>query len=118
MKAQIRRLHSPDVADFESHTPERHDDFSILVQVLAGPEGADGEESFDIEVTTPKHIARRIRDTGLVQGRHLLIVDSFDWRAIVQWIERAVSRCDGSTWDEVAVKLSRVGRWEFEDYDA
>lgn len=116
MKAQIRQLHSPDVARLEDHCPEQHDDFAILIQVLAGPAGAEGAESFDIEVVTPKRLAARIRETGPVGGRHLLIVNHYDYESIARWIERAVSSCEGSDWNEVAEKLGRFGRWEFEDY--
>jgi hypothetical protein len=51
-----------------------------------------------------------------MSGRHLLLVERFDANAIQRWIERAVAGCIGSTWREVAEKLSRIGHWEFEDY--
>jgi hypothetical protein len=31
-------------------------------------------------------------------------------------MRRLVERCSGATWQEIAVKVSRIGYWEFEDY--
>ena len=116
MRAQIRRLHTPDEDSLDSFDPERDDDFSLLVQVIVGPDSAEGEESFDLEIITPKELARRIAQTGPICGRHYLIVNRFDSEQIRRWIENAVSSCTGRDWGEVASKLSRIARWEFEDY--
>ena len=116
MRAEVRRLHSPDVLDLRGYTPPVSDDFSVLIQILAGPLGLDGEESFDIEVLTPKRLASRVAQKGPVSGCHLLIVECFDYASIEKWIHRAVTSCEGSDWQEVAERLGRVGRWEFEDY--
>jgi len=116
MRAQIQRLHTPDVEDLASFTPDDVGDFALLVQIIVGPEGSEGEESFDLEVITLKELARRVDRAGLVSGRHLLVVDRFDANEIRTWIEKAVSACSGRDWDEVALRLSRIGHWEFEDY--
>ena len=50
MRAQLKRLHSPDVWDLKSFKPDGP--FSILVEAMAGPVDAPGEESFDIIVCT------------------------------------------------------------------
>lgn len=75
MRAEVRRLHSPDVLDLRGYTPPVSDDFSVLIQILAGPLGLDGEESFDIDVLTPKRLASRVAQKGPVSGCHLLIVE-------------------------------------------
>jgi len=116
VRAEVRRLHSPDVPDLRVYDPPVGDDFSVLIQILAGPVGSDGEESFDIEVVTPKRLASRVAQKGPLNGRHLLIVESFDYATVERWIQRAVAACEGSDWRQVAECLARVGRWEFEDY--
>jgi hypothetical protein len=116
LRAEVRRLHSPDVPDLRGYTPPAGDDFSVLIQIFAGPVGSDGEESFDIEVVTPNRLASRAAEKGPISGRHLLIVESFDYASIERWIRAAVAACDGSDWAQVADRLARIGRWEFEDY--
>ena len=116
MRAQIKRLHTPDVDALAAFIPDRDDEFSLLVQVIVGPEGAEGEESFDIEIVTPKELTRRIAQTGPICGRHYLIVNRFDSGQIQRWIEKAVSSCTGRDWGEIASKLARIGHGEFEDY--
>ena len=116
MRAQIRRLHTPDAADLSSFEPEDDTNFSLLVQVIVGPSDSEGEESFDVEVITPKQLAARVERSGPISGRHLLVVSRFDSKKIRRWIENAVFACSGRDWQEVAGRLSRVGHWEFEDY--
>lgn len=117
MQAEIRRLHTPDVDDLANFEPADPENFALLVQVIAGPAGGPGEESFDLEVVTPKHLAARVA-RGPMSGRHLLIVRRFDAEEIRQWINQAVASCSGQTWQEVAGRLGRIGHWEFEDYSA
>ncbi|MCP5021562.1 MAG: hypothetical protein GY930_07270 [bacterium] len=116
MRAQVRRLHTPDADDLASFAPEDDGDFALLVQIIAGPEGADGEESFDLEVITPRELARRVEGSGPMSGRHLLIVNRFDADHIAAWIDKSVAACSGGSWVEVAEQLGRIGHWEFEDY--
>lgn len=117
MRAKIKKLHTPDASSLANFAPDDISDFCLLVQIIVGPEGADGEESFDLEVVTPKELARRADRTGPVSGRHLLIVNQFDSSEIQTWIEKAVAACSGRDWKEIASRLSRIGHWEFEDYE-
>jgi Immunity protein 8 len=69
MRAEIRRLHI-DPATFTPDDPER---FAFLIQMIAGPAGEKGEESFDFEVCTPGWLHDRARREGPVNGRHHLV---------------------------------------------
>ena len=115
MRAEIRYLHTPDIdpATFVPDDPKR---FAFLVQMIAGPAGAEGEESFDFEVCTPGWLHELIRRDGPVNGRHHVIIDTFNWPALQTYFQKLVSRCQGQDWHEIATKLSRYGHWEFEDY--
>jgi Immunity protein 8 len=112
---RIRAFHSPDVHDLEGHRPV-DDDFAILVQILIGPDDAEGEEAFEIQIVTLGWLEQRCADDGLTSGEGRLVVVRYDWPRIETYLRRRVSRCTGSDWQEVAQKLSRFSRWEFADY--
>lgn len=115
MRAEIRYLHTPDIAP-DSFVPDDPERFMFLVQVLAGPAGDQGEESFEFTVCTPGWLHDRAQRDGPTSGANKVIVNSYDWPALESFFQRLVSRCAGPTWQDVATKLSRFGRYEFEDY--
>lgn len=116
MRAELKRLHSPDVDDLSTYRPKASDEFCFLLQVIAGPEDLDGEEAFDVVVCTPKWIANNQKRSDLVVGRHYLIVLEYNYERILRFIEDYCSSCEGNSWPEVAERLGRLGKWEFEDY--
>ncbi|MGJ6969226.1 Imm8 family immunity protein [Streptosporangium sp. G11] len=116
MRAEVKGFHSPDL-DWLSEFPEDPNDFGILLQVFVGPASKEGSESFDIMICTPSFVARRIAESGIVDGRHHLLVSHFKKDDIEFYITKRVNAIDEPSWVEVANKLSRLGRWEFEDYD-
>ena len=115
MQAGLKRLHSPDVLDLRNYHPDPADCFGFLLQAMIGPLGEDWEESFDIVVCTPEWLKRRY-PKDIILGEHRLIVPHFDYAALERFISNFAHRCSGTTWQEVAQKLSRPGKWEFEDY--
>lgn len=116
MRAEVKRFHSPDIYDLASYDPIEKDCFGFLLQVMVGPVGEEAEESFDIVVATPAWLSEHHRPEDIVVGRHHLIVFRYDFSALSRFIRGYVSRCEGDTWEEIALKLSRLGQWEFEDY--
>lgn len=113
MKARLLSLHSPDV-DFSMASATARDDV-VLVELMIGPADEIGEESFDILVCTPQWIERAVMN-GPLSGRHLVIVKEVDRDAIVQFVEAYLAELDEPTWGELAEKIGRLGKWEFEDY--
>ena len=116
IRPTLKRLHSPDVPDLDSYSPENGSCFGFLVQAFFGPEDSDGEESFDVIVCTPAWLARQLQQNKIIDGSHHLIVNEYDLNAIKSFLATYARSCEGCTWDEVATKLSRMGKWEFEDY--
>ena len=106
---------SPDVYDLADWVPES-ESWVLRLQILAGPSNGPGEESFDLTVCSIPWMAERVRRDGVLDGRHHLIVERYDWSAIRAFVERRVQSCEGREWSEVAVKLARFGYWEFENY--
>jgi hypothetical protein len=112
----LKDLHSPDVEDLDSYAPENSRCFGFLLQAFFGPEDAEGEESFDVVVCTPEWLARGLHETKIIEGRHHLIVSEWDLDAIRSYLATYGRSCEGFTWREAATRLSRLGKWEFEDY--
>jgi len=113
MRAAVRSFHSPD-ADLDSLP--RGPVSTILIQMMIGPAGAPGEESFDVVVCSADALARKASEVGPVIGRHYLIIESWDPELVLGFLRRSVEALDEPTWVALAEKISRIGRWEFEDY--
>ena len=85
---------------------------------MVGPRGGGGEESFDINVCTLQWLEEQIDREGFVFGTHRLFVKTYDTLQIKKLITKFIERYSGACWREVAEKISRIARWEFEDYKA
>lgn len=116
MKGEIKNIFSMDIDDLESFRPKIQDSFNISLRIIAAPEGSEGEESFDIQVCTPKWLSENMKEKDVVIGRHFLFVMHYDYGLIVNRIKEYINECDGADWVEIATKISRLGHWEFEDY--
>jgi hypothetical protein len=116
MKALLGRLHSPDVADLSGYRPADPEVFGLLVQVMIGPEGGEGKESFDIRVCSPRWLLERHNKEDVIIGRHHLIMLEYDYTRLRRTIEAFCRESEAPTWSELALKLGRLGKWEFEDY--
>jgi immunity protein 8 of polymorphic toxin system len=112
MKPALRRLHSPDADDLREFVPSSPA-FSLLVQVLVGPSDGPGEESFDVVVCSPEWLAERGRP---IIGLHHIIVTRYHYDELLGVVLDYLDHCDGKDWGEVATKVGRLGRWEFEEY--
>jgi len=118
VRASLRYWYSPDIADLsESSSPDDPECFGFLLQPVFGPSDAPGEESFDLVVCTPRWFAQELRKCGgVLSGRHYLFVEQYDVAQLKKYILKYADQCSGRTWREVAEKLGRLGKWEFEDY--
>lgn len=115
LRAEVKGIFSTELDDLKHFVPMERD-FGILFRVMVGPEGMNGEESFDITVCTPGWFRQKYEFSDVVVVRHHLIVFEYDYDRIVNKIKSIIERCEGSSWNEVAEKVARYGYWEFEDY--
>jgi hypothetical protein len=116
ISAELKRVHSPDVVDLAAYQPTEEEMFGFLLQLIAGPSGEDGEESFDVTVCTPAWLQRNLGRTDIVMGRHYLFVRRYDYQGLMRFLVDYCQNCRGDSWSEVAEQLGRIGKWEFEDY--
>ena len=115
MRATVRSLHSPDV-DLDHFVPDDPEDVGVLIQVFVGPADGPGEESFDVVVCTPTWLTGWVRSHGPTIGRHHLVVEWYDFPQVRTFLTAAVEDEHGDTWVELAARIGRIGKWEFEDY--
>ena len=116
MRPELRGLSSPDLLDMRSSMPDEPDDFCILVEALIGPVDGPGAESFGFLVCTPRWLSREVVARSRVTfGKHYLFVAHYDYDILWGSISLLCQRIRGATWREVAERLSKYGRWEFED---
>lgn len=116
MVSEVKNMISPDIIDFKNYWPENEKSFSFLISVLVGPKGELTTESFDILVCTPQWILNKYEENEMLLGSNKLIVFKFDLEKILVRVKKLFENCSGKNWNEIAIKLSRIGHWEFEDY--
>jgi hypothetical protein len=116
ISAQVRGIYTGEMDHLEGHTPTDPDNFCVLVRAMVGPRGSEGEESFDIKVCTSKWLEGQIQKDGFALGLHCLFVETYDPKQIRNLLAKFIERSSGESWREVAEKISRIARWEFEDY--
>ena len=118
IRARVRGIYTTNMGDLAQYVPEPSKSFSVWVRAIVGPEGGDGEGSFDVNVCTPRWLAELCRKEGFVVGRHHLVVEQYNIARLRQLITELIERCEGDSWQDVAEKVGRIGYWEFEDYKA
>lgn len=111
MRARLKSLRSEEIADLASWAPAISDEFAVPLVLEVGPLGLRGREEFELLVVTPRWLLRRHGEDGVVSGRAKLIVFSWDYRRVKEFLAREVSACEGETWPEVARRVGRVADW-------
>lgn len=112
----IKGIHSPDALDLPNFIPDDPECFALLIQIFVGSENSKGKESFDLIVCSSGWLRKEAGKDGIVDCRHHLVMNNFNFPKLREFLDRYVRGCEGKDWDEVAAKLSRLGHWEFEDY--
>lgn len=115
VRPELKRLHSPDMFDLNFPTLNPSEPFCVVLPAMFGPEGLEGEESFDVLVCNAKWVEQKSKE-GAFFGHHHLIISRFDISEIRKCLINNTANYSGATWAEVASKLAKIGRWEFEDY--
>lgn len=117
MRASLKGVLSPDVENLENYIPENPKVFAVLLQLLVGPSGEEGEESFEVVVCTPQWFLKNYHTSEVLIVRHKIIVFEYNYQRIIEAITKYISSCEGKDWPELGGKIGRLGYWEFEDYD-
>ena len=116
MRAILKHIHSPDILNLAEFIPEKVDNFSVFLQLMVGPIDNEGEESFDLVLCTPLWLIENRHTSDIIVGRHYLIVFEYDYQRIFTKLKQLIEDTSGKTWEDIALKIGRIGKWEFEDY--
>jgi hypothetical protein len=115
MLSEVKSIMSTKIFDLENYRPDDYENFSFLLAVTVGEKGKTGGDLFYIDVCTPKWLLDNQHD-DVILGKGKLIVFRFDMKRILARIRDIFEGCSGKDWNEISIKLSRIGNWEFEDY--
>ncbi len=113
---ELKHILSPDIDDLGTYYPEDAESFGFLLQLIIGPKNQEGAESFQVTVCTPAWLSRNFSKDEIVLGRHYLILFGYNYQRLINRINKYLQHCSGETWHEVALKVGRLGLWEFEGH--
>jgi hypothetical protein len=116
MRGKVTKIFCPDIADLDSFYPEDAESFSFLLRIMVGADELSGEESFDIEVVTPKWLMENYSSDELILCQHKIIVFEYNINRIKSRIAKIIESQTSDTWEGLASKISKIALWEFDDY--
>lgn len=115
MKAVLKQIFSLVVDDLETFSPKIKDHFGFSIRLVFEGDTGLGEDCFDVVVCSPKWISQQLNKVGILNARHHLVMSEFDYPKLISYVREFTLTCRGEEWSDVAKKLSRLGKWEFED---
>ena len=119
MRAELKSLDSAAALDgLREFHPDDPESFEIEVAATVGPPGVGGGDLFNFSACTARWLQTYPPEKGFAFLHGYLLLTRWDFNVLERAINDLCFRTEGSDWDEVATKLSRYGRWEFEDYHA
>jgi|SRR5579884_535375 len=104
----------PSAEDLNHYHPSSSE-FAIPLDISIGEKNKPGEDVFHLTVASPEAL-RSASAHEPKWGRGYLIVSEFNYAAVVKAIKKYCDACTGETWEEVAQKLNRAMKWEFDGY--
>ena len=113
MKAKLKSIMSSD-CDMKNFSPSHGDSFNLYVQAEIGPDNDNGSNIFGFNICNTKWIDENLESA--IFGKGLIIVNNYNFEKIKEKIENLCSKIQEDTWNDLAIRISRYGQWEYEDY--
>ena len=118
MQADLKFVMSCDI-DERVYWPEEEDNFSFTIDATIGSRDENAGDILHFYVCTPKWIFANMINKGFddygVFGRHMIIVEEYDFDKIKLMLAKLCRDTSGSDWSQIACKLSKHGAWEYTD---
>ena len=115
MRAQLKSIMSSDI-DPATYWPDEEDNFGFYIQATIGPKMEKLVMCSVFKFVLLSGYLENFKRRSMIFGRHMLIVNSYDYEEIVRFISEFCHKVSGSNWSDVSRKMARYGYWEFEDY--
>ena len=116
MRAEIKAYERTDNEDLSSYEPEDKQVFGFTLMFSIGIKGQVGADYFEVDVASPGYLEHLIPRPFFL--RHTILAMDYNILEVVALMTRYVDELEEDSWEALASKISRVARWEFEDYKA
>ena len=114
MKAEIRGYSLTENEDLSSYEPNEQQMFSFTLLFEIGIQGQKGSDFFEVDIASPAFLERLASQPLFL--RHTILATDYNIPAAVALVHKYVEALEEDSWEKLASKISRVARWEFEDY--
>src|SRR6266487_3639063 len=98
-------IDATDESRLENYKPDSPDDFSYLLTIDICALDGGGVATFDVQVCTPKWLARRVEEEPIINGLHVIVVQKHDAQSLRSFIENYVNSLSGGTWSDIVDKM-------------
>jgi hypothetical protein len=96
--------------------PDNPGEIAEIVTLDIGDKTTPGTNSFAIRVATPAGLSKLPAEHGILATRPLLIMQSYNYGDLWDWLERTVAKCEADTWNASVGELRRYFDWEYDGY--
>lgn len=91
--------------------------FCHTLRAAIGILGEEGADAFEFDVCSPEYLESETASYPILSGEKLIITQRFDANHVEEFVRKRLHFATGKDWDEIAEKISKWARWEFEDYE-
>jgi Immunity protein 8 len=116
VRAALRGFYSSYIADLESYRPDDGENFQLAISAFIGPADGPGEEMFQFAVCTAKWLQENPPPKGFQLMRSTILLSRWDYAVLKRALTDLCMHTSADDWPTLALRLSRYGGWEFEDY--
>ena len=116
MRAAIRQYKCEEGEDLSTYELGEPQVFGFTLAFAIGVEGGEGSDQFEVLVASAAYLAQRYPGQAATFLRHIILASDYNINAAVALMTKYVSSLEANSWQELAIKINRVARWEYEDY--
>ena len=113
MKAEIRDYQRINDENFSSYEPDKQV-FGYTLLFSIGVRGKEGIDYFEVDVASAGYLEQHNVKAGFL--RHTILATNYNIPEALALMTKYVDSLEEESWEKLANKISRISRWEFEDY--